>query len=431
MADAIFKKWNDYDFYGPKATHVFLYGQITSHIVQRFRTELHEACKVKTNKNTKIQLHPKPIVVHIHSPGGDASLGIAMANFIREVPVPLAIIVDGYACSAVTPLLVASPYRIMHEFSFVLLHGISIKLEGAYKNDEMGSMQSSMGAMDKEYRKIYEINCKIPKTELDTFFSRDMFTNAENCKKYHIVDRIIYLSKETSFKRWDAYAKQNPNTSINNNPLSWKMNLNHLFNYGNANADADANVNTRNSANSQKAMLNLIKPMHKIMTNQEAGSPMPVVLHTNLYMTPKSYIFDIAALMVHVFCMKVPVIGVIDSNIDILKAIPCIMSWKRFMYDNATISISLAYTHNDLPGHYYDDIKYNTELIRSTLKRLFKQYTKLPEGIANKLFEKRIMLDAKQCKAYGFIDEIISSNKRQGIAMTGGNCTCSQGLPLN
>lgn len=419
-SNTFFKSWKDEDFYGPKASHVFLYGKIEASSVQQFRKELFEASKpIRTNTNVRVK--PRPIVVHLHSPGGDGELGITLANFIREVTVPIAIVVDGYACSAATPMLVSASYRVMHEFSFVMFHEGSVNfhdmsIDGNFKESEIRYyMKTYLDTLDNEYYRIYSQNTSVPTNVLHNMLSRDIFMNASTCVKYKVVDRLIKLSKNNSMKRWSGYFKKFPDIQASSEPKSWKANaFNHLYNYNNT------------KMGDITAVLDVIKPITSIMTDRTADAPMPIILHSNRYMAPRSNLFDASTILVHIYLLNVPVTSVIDNNIDILQALPCILGWKRYMYDNVHITVSLVYDHRRLPMYYYDDIKHNTEILRSALVKLLRQYTKLPSSLLSTLFEKRIVLSAKQCKEYGLIDEIIYSKNR----VTKGGCTCSQGLPL-
>lgn len=410
----VFKSWSDSDFYSNKATHLFFYGKVDANKVQILRKELYDASKV-TKTNSGVNVKPRPIVIHVHSPGGNGELGITMANFLREVPVPIAVVVDGYACSAATPLLVAASYRVLHEFSFVMFHEGSIVFnDGLWRDSEAKHyIKDYMGTIDDVYKKFYTDNTKVPKDVLENMLSRDIFMNAKTCLKYKVVDRIIPINKISSFKRWGSYMSQYPDLRLTNDPKSWKVTLNHLFNYDNT------------KVGEIEALLDVIKPMQAVMTEKSSNLPTPIVLHSNHYMAPRPYLFDVSTIMIHVNLMRVPVIGVIDSNVDLLQALPCIMAWKTYMYDNTFLDISLVYNHRDLPMYYYDDIKHNTEMIRVALIKILRQYTKMPESVLTTLFDKRQTLSAKLCKEYGLVDDIVSSISRVNIK---GGCSCSQGL---
>lgn len=421
---SIFKSWSDADFYSKKARHIYFYGGVSRENVQTLRSQLHEACKsIVTPEGTQVK--PRPIVIHVHSPGGDAHLGIAIANFMRQVTVPYAIVVEGYACSAITPMLVTAPFRVMHDFSFTMFHEPSVFMFGVFKNTEIKENMAGIQRISSEYLRIYETNTRVPKDILIEMLSRDIFMDAQTCKKYDVVDRVFMVSKQESFKAWDRYMAKNKEFKISREPSSWGTMFNHLYNYNNANCDSlFASFDTR-----AKSLVDLIQPMHAIMMDSFDNTPTPIVIHTNFYLTPSPYLFDIATIIAHMSNVKVPVIGVIDSTVDLMKALPCIMAYKRYMYENAYITVSFLYSHESLPHTYYDDIKHNTNLVRSAIQRVLKQYTKVPDSFIKTLFDKRITLTAQDCKKYGLVDEIIPTPSRKRVQGGGSPCACSQGLP--
>lgn len=422
-ASDIFHTWSHEDFYGPKARHVYFYGKITQEAAQDFRKDLFNASK--SSKTAQgVNLKPRPICVHIHSQGGDAGLGVTIANFLREVRLPIAVVVDGYACSAITPLLVAAPYRVMHDGAFVMIHEPSVRFSERIKKGDFDHHANLLDKLVVEYVRFYEGHTSLPVAKIKEMMERDIFMNAETCLKYSVVDRVIPMSKQRAFTRWNSYVKAFPELKLSKNPMSWKVSLNHLYNYNISNASSDSVFPTDN------VLLNeVIRPMHDVMMDHNADTPMPVVLHS--YMTPSMLLFDVATLMIHVNIMSVPVIGVIDNNINIIQALPCIMAWRRYMYDNTYIQLSLVFDHNSWAALYYDDIKYNTELIRNTIRKILKQHSKMPEAMLGELFEKRQFISAQECKDLGLIDDIIPSISRSKNKVMRGGCTCSQGLSLD
>lgn len=458
-----FGKWKDEDFYGPKAKHVYFYGPVDQANVHALRTALAEARKdkmsnsnVKSNsnlksnstavsaKNTKSVVQ-KPLCIHLHSPGGDAELGIALLNFLREIKVPVAVIIDGYACSAITPMLIAAPYRVMHRFNFCMIHeGSTIFHAGdrMKESEHMFLVNQYMQKLVGEYYRIYKEHTKLPEAMLRDMLQRDLFMDASTCAKYRVVDRVLKLARRSVQTTWKAWDKR-LNTNSVRDPRKWMDDYTHIFNYKNAIEHANANSNSNNS-NNVHPMLSIVRPLQDALEARETAPQAPIVLHTNLYLTPRTFMwFDAATLMPRINLSQVPVIGVIDSNIDILQAIPVIMSHQRLMYENTYVSVRLVFDHRHLPTWYYHDIKSNTESLRRILISLLREYTKFPAALLKTLFDKHIILSAADCKKYGLVDHIIEtidsgsgSNiiKSTSIKkkLQGGGCsgTCSHGLPF-
>jgi hypothetical protein len=146
---------------------------------------------------------------------------------------------------------------------------------------------------------------------------------------------------------------------------------------------------------------------------------------------------------VRINLLPVPIFSVIDSNVDLVQAIPCIMAQRRYMYSNTKIFVRLIQQHEDVHMQYYDDMKHNTDLLRAGLRRILGKYTKLTKALLDKLFDDRMMLSPQDCLKHGLIDEIIPAPSRgralnsgyqrrsPSPALQSGGCMCSQDLPYN
>ena len=55
----------------------------------------------------------------------------------------------------------------------------------------------------------------------------------------------------------------------------------------------------------------------------------------------------------------------------------------------------------------FEDEKKNLDLMMKTIKNVYKQYTKLPTKKLDVFLNHDLLWDAKTCKEYGLIDEII------------------------
>lgn len=147
-----FDTLEDREFYGPRVQHVYFYSEVDDMTVKHFQEQL-QFCQ-KSISSMGVEERPKPIVIHLNSPGGASDYGITMMNILREIRVPFAVIVDGYACSAATPMLVAAPYRVMNEGSLVLIHEGSMQVGGKTADVEY-FMKYSRDHISKMYTDTY------------------------------------------------------------------------------------------------------------------------------------------------------------------------------------------------------------------------------------------------------------------------------------
>ena len=410
-----FQTFTDSDFYGPLCKHVYFYGHVSQETVTKFREEITNAITFSTN----VKVKTKPIVIHLHSPGGDAHLGLALSNIISEISIPLAVIVDGYACSAITPLLISSCYRVMHSQSYVMIH------EGSLTYDEttsikFGDMKFDSHLIDlltNNYKKLYEANSKIPPNILMDLLNRDKFLGSRECLKYALVDRVINI---------DFAKSRHQLHKIENIDIS-DITLNHLiikeFN-------ELPQVNNR-----QKIYLTFEKNVQEFQKILETKDAKSLVLHASF--PDQSSVFDVATFLVRTALSNVHVIGVIDSSIDIVGALPIFMAHTRFMFSNTIIRFNVGLRganskSSELRKNYYKDIKENTDLLHGTLMRFLKIHSspKMTNKIIQELFNEgqRQVLTAEQCKQYGLVDFVIQPLQR---THNGGCGTCSQGLPIS
>lgn len=472
----VFEGFSDEDFYGPRATHVYFYGPVTKDTVQKLRVDLYAAQKPpasgggggdsvwddedamgkKDDKDDRgnsssssgtgrafgnsggLRLKPKPIVLHLHSGGGSAEYGMTMMNFLHEVEAPLCVLVDGLAASAATPLLVAAPYRVMHVGGFVMIHEGSTWLGRAKQQDAAFAVNQVLGGIMTEYGRVYSQNTQIPKKKLGEMLGRDEFMDAGTCKKWSVVDRVLGLDKARCMARWEKYMRANPDAAalVRVAPgefMRSAVGLNHLFVYNNNNVSEKLASGTASAA----GLMRLVRPLQAILESPGRGVARPLVIHTNLNLVPEARWFDVATLAVRVQMLPVPVFGVIDTNVDLVQAIPCIMAHRRYMYSNVNLYVHLIYQHQETRTPYYDDFRHNTEMFRGALRRVLAQHTKMPGDMLEGLFDRRIMLSAQDCLRYGIVDYIIDAGaglrarRRGGVKKMSGGCSCSQGLAYN
>lgn len=407
MCREVFSAFRDEDFYSDRAQHVYFYSQVDQESVEILRNAIYTAARTKQaqpGQNTGVRTSVKPIVIHIHSPGGDAYLGISMINWLRSISVPIAVIVDGYACSAATPLLVSAPYRVMHDQAFVLIHevaetflsGTTVKYhESKFDAHVSDSIMETM-------RNIYRKATKLTEEDLEELLNRDKFIASDTCKAKQIVDRVIKIDKQASINRWAAYKNtdmvaRQASVANTGEPMTWNSRFNHVYQY------------SQNKDETKTELLRLIGPLDKLLQATTSNTPRPLVLHANMYTFPaRSSYYDISSVMIRVALSPIPINSVIDSDIDILHALPCIMAHKRYMYKNANIQCHLVYEHHHKArSYYFHDINDNARLLQKNVIALLKQYTTLPQPVLDSMFLKRFVIKHDMALQYRLVDAII------------------------
>ncbi len=132
---------------------------------------------------------PANIYLHIQSYGGSIFAGMAGMDEIIKSVVPVYTLVDGCCASAATFLSVCGKRRFINRHAYMLIHQLSSFMWGKYEDfkDEMKNLNKLM-LMIKE---IYGEYTDVPTKKLEGILKHDLWFDANECKKYGLVDEII------------------------------------------------------------------------------------------------------------------------------------------------------------------------------------------------------------------------------------------------
>jgi len=132
---------------------------------------------------------PANIYLHIHSYGGGIFAGMAGMDEIIKSIVPVHTMVDGCCASAATFLSICGKKRFINRHAYMLIHQLTSFMWGKYEEfkDEMKNLDKIM-AMIKQ---VYAEYTKIPEAKLEGILKHDLWFDAEECKKYGMVDEIV------------------------------------------------------------------------------------------------------------------------------------------------------------------------------------------------------------------------------------------------
>jgi len=130
-----------------------------------------------------------PIVIHINSPGGFVTDGLAGMDTLRRCKSPVFTIVEGCVASAATFLSVVGKKRMITKHSIMLIHQLSSAFWGTYEEflDEKRNLDLLMGII----KGIYKEYTKVPMDKLDEILKHDLYLDSKKCLEYGLVDEII------------------------------------------------------------------------------------------------------------------------------------------------------------------------------------------------------------------------------------------------
>ena len=104
---------------------------------------------------------------------------------------------------------------------------------------------------------------------------------------------------------------------------------------------------------------------------------------------------------------QVPIHTYVDGFAASAATFLSVVGNYRFMSRNSYMLIHQLSTA--FWGTYanFEDEKKNLDLMMKTIKNVYKQYTKVPTKKLDEILKHDLLWDAKTCKEYGLIDEII------------------------
>lgn len=372
-----FSTLSDEDFFSDRVHHMYFYDPVTDETVFQLQQDIHAANQSSTIND--VQVSPKPIVLHVNSPGGSVTSCMSMLTIFNQTWVPMCTMTDGYSCSAASLLTVASPYRVAASpHVFTLIHQSSSMLFGTMQ--EIQSQVSLMHTVSDSMIQIYLECTKLKEPQLKELMLRDLYLDTGFCKKSGIYDRVLDVSNTSSLA---SYRRQRAEyLDLPLHILLSKSNWNR-FVFSTCRGD--------------------VQRLDVLLCAPQADTK-PIIY----YCTPRCYEHDPfywLAMVARVKAMRVPMYSVIESVISIWDYLPSLFCMKRYMYSHGIIDIDLQYIAQY--GRRLQDIRENTSSLMNVLKAVLREKTSLPESILKEIGDKRHTFNASQCVQYGLCDEIV------------------------
>jgi ATP-dependent Clp protease protease subunit len=131
------------------------------------------------------------IKIYINSPGGHVTSALAIYDTMQYVKADVSTICIGMAASAAALILAAGEKgkRVILPNSEVLIHQVMGGAQGQATDIQIHA--THIAKMKKRLNEIMSKHTKQPIARVEKDTDRDYFMNAEEAKKYGIVDKII------------------------------------------------------------------------------------------------------------------------------------------------------------------------------------------------------------------------------------------------
>ena len=408
-----FSKLDDKDLFSSKVNHIYYNGVVTTEKAQIFRNLFLSLNETKYINGVK-EL-PKPIVIHLNSPGGDV-LGIDIfETLIYQSRVPVAVIIEDLCASAATFLGLYAPYRIMIDYSNYLIHdsaGISFNKTSTIVQDKKFILD-----MFVRYKYLLKNRTKLSDKDIEEYINRDVMITTDDCLKKGIIDRILKFPK---IKDYQIGKSKNGNMSLPLKTFLIKTNYNTI--------NVDLQQYALNGSNGTVKILNdvyfseiydyesfIYSLDSMILSNDNIKQMKPLVLQivpsysfTDFISNP---IFSVGILyrIALIQSLGLPVIAYIEGLQNLSTMFLSLMCPSRVALKPSMINT--VFTYNGTKGGWkFIDQIYNTKLFYNELVRFSKSFSKLPNKFYYYLDKSIINISPKEQLKYNLIHNIIDSH---------------------
>lgn len=378
----IFEEMSDEDFFTDKLTHIYFNTEVNQKSVTDLIKKIEDA-NLDVILPSGAIIKPKPILLHISSPGGSLTEGMRLLSVFALSSVPIATLVDNISASAATFLSINSHYRLINKYAFSLIHNYS--LVGMF-DDKINQLKNTIKILDITFNQIierYEKRTFLKREQLLKILEHDLLLNADICLKYGIVDRIINIKNKKKKK---------------------------------VNTDLDVLLNSKFNS----IMVSCEKTTEKIDNILFTNNLAPVILFPRRYSCTYNKddvdfdktspsIIKTLNIIPRILCLKCPVYAIIEGSISIDDLLPLLFCDHIYIFDYALIVSNILYYYNSM-GFFVEDNLRNTQQIFKIIKDILKEKTNMPEDMINDINKKFSFIDAKKAVELKICNSIIDYN---------------------
>lgn len=162
-------------------------------------------------------------------------------------------------------------------------------------------------------------------------------------------------------------------------------------------------VGTKEVLELNKALTRLDSAM-QVVALQLNIEPPPIELHIH---SEGGSVFSGLAAMDFILRCKTPVHTYVDGSAASAATLMSIAGKKRFIHNNSFMLIHQLSTFVHGKYEEFKDEIRNQELLMDTIKRSYKQYSKMSDEQISELLRHDLWLDSKTALEYGLVDEVV------------------------
>lgn len=162
---------------------IFFHAEVCRATVLRLARLLREAAAEAVRASAPGS--PPAVTLFIHSCGGDLFEGLSAMAHIANCAVPVTTVVDGFAASAATFLLLAARRRLATPHARILIHQVRTGFWGKWQElqDEVRNTDMIMSTM----RQIYLETTRMSARRIERTLRREMYLDAAEALRLGLV----------------------------------------------------------------------------------------------------------------------------------------------------------------------------------------------------------------------------------------------------
>ena len=335
----------------------------------------------------EVNLAPKPILLHIDSPGGLVKSCISIIKILLNAKTPVHTVVEGMAASSAALILACGQKRFAYPDSVVLIHQHRTTLHAhasrqlTHEDDLVRVEQGT--ALYELMKSFLSERTKMTPTLLQSLLSRDKLLSASEAKRLGLVTHILAVpvlhpmqTKTIAPKPDEAY--------------------NHVvIGYNTAEA------------------FSVVQKIHTINRFRDAatywhghiisGTPQPIALQIDSVNPTYEFVLPIVNA---IQSSLVPITSYMEGECPMWDTVVSLVCHERFLYHKSTVQLDFRYTK--MSASKAQDSVTNTKVVQTFVRRIFATRTKWPKADLHTLFERAHVLDATKALQLGLCDGIIT-----------------------
>jgi len=162
--------------------NVYFYAPVNTTSLVSFVKTLHSATTWARKNGLRVFLY-------LHSEGGSVFDAFSMCDHIRQNPVDVVTVADGFVASAATFVLLCGAERWALPETTLLIHELRTNFWGQYAHlvDEMANSEQLM----ERIKALYLAKSKLDAKRLDDLIKKELHLGAATALSYGLVDRIV------------------------------------------------------------------------------------------------------------------------------------------------------------------------------------------------------------------------------------------------